>query len=221
MRSLGLAAAAGCLVVAGCSAPHRDSRPVRKRLVNSIGMELVWLRAGYWVGKYEVTQAEYEAVMGRNPSSWLGERRPVENVDWIEAMAFCEQLTSRDTSAGVLSGGRQYRLPSEEQREYFAGDAKLEDMVHGRWDGLTARGTLPVGSRAANNHGLHDVRGNVWEWCRDWWDHKRNEKVLRGGSWDLVHPQDLEVSYRPVSPAVGRRGNLGFRLVLQERRPHE
>ena len=78
-------------------------------------------------------------------------------------------------------------------------------------------GPMPVGSRRPNRFGLHDVRGNVWEWCIDWWDHKKNERVLRGGSWDLVHPEDLAPAYRPVSAAVGRSGNLGFRVVLHER----
>lgn len=184
---------------------------------NSVGMELIWLPAGYWVGKYEVTQEEYLAVMGANPSRWTGSRQPVENLDWHEAERFCERLTALDAAAGALPPGHVYALPSEKQWEYFVADAALQDMVCRRWEGLLPLGSRPVGSLGANRYGLHDVRGNVWEWCSDWWDHKRNERVLRGGSWDLVHPEDLEAAYRPVSAAVGRSGNIGFRVVLQRR----
>ncbi len=211
---------AGRLAFPGCShageAAPREGAPH----TNSVGMELAWVPAGYWVGKHEVTQKQYVAVMATNPSRWIGDRRPVENTDWKEATRFCEQLTARERAAGGLPGGWQYGLPTEKQWEYFVGDASLEDMVHARWDGLVPLGTMPVESRPPNRYGLHDVRGNVWEWCSDWWDPKRNEKVLRGGSWDLVHPADLEASYRPVSAAVGRDGNIGFRIVLQkEQRP--
>lgn len=191
--------------------PAPEGRP----FTNSIGLALVWLPAGYWVGRTEVTQEQYQTLMGANPSRWAGLRHPVENVDWHEATRFCEQLTAREQAAGVLPPGWAYSLPSEPQWEYYVGDAQLADMVCRRWEGLRPQGTLPVGSRGANQFGLYDVRGNVWEWCRDWWDLKRNEKVLRGGSWDLVQPEDLEIAYRPVSAAVGRSGNIGFRVVLQ------
>jgi len=207
---LGLAAA--CLAMAQPAGPREG-----EAFTNAIGMELVWLSAGYWVGEHEVTQQQYVAVMERNPSRWLGPDRPVENVDWIDAAEFCRQLTEREIAAGALTGGWSYGLPTETQWEFFVGDARLEDMVHAQWDGLVPSGTMPVGSLGPNGYGLYDVRGNVWEWCSDWWDHKQNEKVVRGGSWDLVHPDDLKASYRPVSAAVGRSGNIGFRVVLLQR----
>ncbi len=211
-----LSLAVACLMpVASClgqEAGPREGEP----FTTSVGMTLLPLPAGYWVGKCEVTQAEYTTVMERNPSRWLDPARPVENVDWIDATEFCRRLTEKDIAAGLLNLGWSYGLPTEKQWEFVLGDAGLEDMVHARWNGLLPAGTMPVGSLAPNQYGLHDVRGNVWEWCSDWWDHKQNEKVLRGGSWDLVHPADLEASYRPVSAAVGRSGNIGFRVVLQQ-----
>jgi len=213
-KAMGLLAAwlliAGCCHAAGAA---EEGKPY----TNSLGMELAWVPAGYWVSRYEVTQEEYAAVMADEPSRWIGASRPVENVDWKDAARYCERLTVRDAAAGALPYGWRYSLPTEKQWEYFVGDASLEGMVHGRWDGLAPTGTMPVGSLAPNQYGLYDVRGNVWEWCSDWWDHKQNEKVLRGGSWDLVHPEDLAASYRPVSAAVGRSGNIGFRVVLQRR----
>jgi formylglycine-generating enzyme required for sulfatase activity len=184
--------------------------------VNSIGMELIAVD-GYMVGRYEVTQRQYERVMEINPSRWRHPDHSVENVDWIDAQRFCDQLTQLEIADGTIDADQRYALPTEAQWQTFVADATVEDMVHARWDGLNALGTRPVGSLGANELGLHDVRGNVWEWCRDWWDGKQNEKVVRGGSWDLVHPDDLEASYRPVSAAVARDGNIGFRVVLEPR----
>ena len=208
--------AVACLMAAACSVAMGAGPVEGAPFTTSIGMELLPVPAGYWVGKYEVTQKEYSTVMEHNPSHWAGASRPVENVDWIDATEFCRRLTEIDIAAGLLAEGWSYSLPTEKQWDFFLGDARREDMVHGKWEGLVPRGTMVVGSLAANQYGLHDVRGNVWEWCSDWWDNKQNEKVLRGGSWDLVHPDDLEASYRPVSAAVGRSGNIGFRVVLQQ-----
>ncbi len=211
-RALGSGLA--CLALAACALAEPTGPREGAPFTTAIGMELMPVPAGYWVGRYEVMQKEYAAVMGHNPSHWIGANRPVENVDWIDATEFCRRITENDIAAGLLAAGWSYSLPTEEQWVFFAGDARLEDMVCARWNGLFPMGTMPVGSLEANQYGLYDVRGNVWEWCSDWWDHKQNEKVLRGGSWDLVHPDDLEVSYRPVSAAVGRSGNIGFRVVM-------
>lgn len=212
IRQLWASASLGLIVCASLrAAPVVEGQPI----ANSLGMELVWLPAGYWVGKYEVTQEQFTAVMRSNPSRWAGATRPVENVDWMEAIRFCEELTAREKAVGALPEGWVYGLPEEKQWETFVGDARVEDMVHGRWEGMVPKGTMPMGSLGPNQYGLYDVRGNVWEWCSDWWDHKRNEKVVRGGSWDLVRPADLEASYRPVSAAVARNGNIGFRVVLR------
>ena len=213
VNGLRACAVAGLVVCAGVWVSADEFRPGHP-VTNSAGMEMVWLPAGHWVGKYEVIQRQFSALMGYNPSRFPGADRPVENVDWHEAGRFCEELTARDEAAGVLPAGWRYALPTEAQWEAFVGDARQQDMVHARWDGITPLGTLPVGTLGPNRYGLHDVLGNVWEWCSDWWDAKRNEKVLRGGSWDLVHPEDLQAAYRPVSAAVGRSGNIGFRVVL-------
>jgi formylglycine-generating enzyme required for sulfatase activity len=215
MMALGLLAVCALLAGSAEAAPAVPGQPG----VSSSGLQLVWVPMGYWVGRTEVTQEQYQAVMGDNPSRWRGPQRPVDNVDWKTAGRFCEQLTARDRAAGLLPDGWAYALPSEQQWEAFVGDARLDDMVHGRWQGLTPLGTEPVAARGPNQYGLYDVRGNVWEWCSDWWDHKHNERVLRGGSWDLVQAEDLDAAYRPVSAAVGRPGNIGFRVVLQRLAP--
>lgn len=184
---------------------------------NSIGMELVWLekasdQGGYWVGKYEVTQSEYEKVTGGNPAEFQGARRPVEKVSWNEAVDFCAKLTGLDSKAGKLPKGFAYALPAEKQWEYFVADATLEDAVTSQ-DGERSS-TENVGSKGSNKFGLYDVRGNVWEWCADWWDSEQKYRVLRGASWGFVDPDRLAVSCRLNFTPDFRDRNIGFRVVL-------
>lgn len=138
----------------------------------------------FWLGRYPVTQAKYAAVMGENPSEFKGERRPVENVDWEQARAFCARLTELARAAGCLPEGFVFRLPTEVEWEYAcrAGTGSAfndgsECMVPGGmdpallrlgWHGEGEKGqTHPVGEKLANAWGLHDLHGNVWEWCLD------------------------------------------------------
>jgi len=186
-----------------------------EHMTNTIGMELTQMPTGYWVGTYPVTQQQYSKMNEENPSRWKGENHPAENVDWDDAVAFCKKLTAADLKAGKISHGWQYQLPTQEQWEYFAAGAQVDDMVYGRWDGLQPLGTQPVGSLGPNPFGLFDVLGNVWEWCEDWWGANRIEKVLKGGAWDLVATEiDDLISSKPLSAAVARDGNVGFRVIL-------
>ena len=183
---------------------------VPANLTSGIGMEMVWLPAGYWAGKYEVTQQEYEKVIGNNPSNYKGPRKPVEMVSWNDAMEFCQRLTENERAAGKLPKGYAYTLPTEKQWEYFVGDAQLSDAVTS--EGGTRTSSANVGSKGANQFGLHDVRGNVWEWCADWYSH--NERVLRGPSWFYDTPDSQAVSSRLGFTPVKRSGDAGFRCVL-------
>jgi formylglycine-generating enzyme required for sulfatase activity len=126
---------------------------------------------GFWMGKYELTQYQYEAIMGKNPSLRKDPRRPVEVVTWQDAMEFCERL-SRAT-------GRRYVLPTEAQWEYacraggttewcFGNDPSLLDEYAWHTDNSGHR-TRPVGLKRPNAWGLHDMHGNVGEWCLDWY----------------------------------------------------
>ncbi|MEZ0296717.1 MAG: PEGA domain-containing protein, partial [Candidatus Methylacidiphilales bacterium] len=132
-------------------------------------LEMVWMSGlQLWVGKYEVTQAEYEKVLGSNPSTFHGGRQPVENISWADARKFCDKLTAMAKEQNVLPAGYVYRLPSDAEYTDYVGDASLDVSVTSR--DFRRRGTEEVGSRGPNEFGLYDVRGNVWEWVEDWYD---------------------------------------------------
>jgi formylglycine-generating enzyme required for sulfatase activity len=218
------------------------SPPDEKGRFDSETQHQVRLTVPFWIGRYPVTQAEYQAVMGTNPSEFKGERRPVENVDWHEAMAFCQQLTERARQAGWLPDDFAFRLPTEAEWEYAcrAGtttafndgsdctkpegkDPALDRL--GWFDKNSGRETHPVGEKQPNAWGLYDMHGNVWEWC---WDGKRKyttepqldpvgplegaRRVVRGGSY-WYNARRCRSAYRSAIEPGYRYGNQGFRLA--------
>ncbi len=186
----------------------------------------------FYIGKYPVTQALWTAVMGDNPSRFKGPDRPVERVSWHDTQAFIQKLNALK--------GWGYRLPTEAEWEYaarggrgrhqYAGSDKLKEV--GWYDAISHGETKAVGQKDANELGLYDMSGNVYEWCEDWLGEKyyaechkkgtvKNPKgpgsgeyrVLRGGSW-LNSPRLCRVSSRySYDPGV-LDGTVGFRLVL-------
>jgi formylglycine-generating enzyme required for sulfatase activity len=136
----------------------------------------VTLTRGFWLGRTEVTQAQYTAVIGENPSGFkdVGSDAPVERVSWTDAMAFCRKLNERERAAGRLPEGYAYTLPTEAQWEY-AHRAGTEGAYPGApeataWYELNSdKTTHRVGLKRANAWGFHDLAGNVLEWCYDWY----------------------------------------------------
>jgi len=252
-----------CIVLCGCAAPSPESEQSDRWVEPATGMAFVKLEAGgfvmgsppdeigreaqelqravrlsrsYWLGVFEVTQHEWQAVMGDNPSHFRRNdaRLPVENVTWFDVQTFLERLTQR-------SPGNRFRLPTEAEWEYACragtdsaygvgstlnrAQANVAESV-----GHTAAGdgqTTAVGSFAPNAWGLHDMHGNVWEWTED--DYCQYTvgpsvdpiprcgaplKVIRGGSWYFAADSArcaLRYTHRPLD----RGFSLGFRVVRE------
>jgi formylglycine-generating enzyme required for sulfatase activity len=224
-------------------------------ITNSIGMKLKWidpgefmmggkendnekpvhkvkLTKGFYIGVYEVTQEEYEKVMGKNPSRCKGANLPVEMVSWNDANEFCKKLSEKE--------GEKYRLLSEAEweyacragskTEYYWGDSFDEKYA---WCGDNSKQkgkTHPVGTREPNKWGLYDMSGNVWEWCQDWYESgyptneqvdpegpassEKNFRVARGGSWeDLALFRLHRSAYRNGGTPSKVFSSFGFRVV--------
>ncbi|MDI9400357.1 MAG: formylglycine-generating enzyme family protein [Limisphaerales bacterium] len=150
----------------------------------------VTLTKGYYLGKYTVTQEQWEALSGSNPSKWKAATLPVERVSWADAMEFCQKLTEVERSAGRISTNWEYSLPTEAQWEYACRGGTMTALNNGKnldcsdkdcrgesanlaevawYDKNGERKTHPVGLKKPNNFGLYDMHGNVWEWCFDWY----------------------------------------------------
>jgi formylglycine-generating enzyme required for sulfatase activity len=202
----------------------------------------------FLLGMHPVTQGQYEAVMGNNRRHFKGSNDlPVENVSWIDAVTFCNKLSERegmppcyringDTVSNV--GGSGYRLPTEAEWEFAcrAGSASLfpwgdapETLGEHAWYKDNSSGqTHPVGQKKPNAWGLHDMLGNVWEWCSDWYDKtyyasspgsdppgppSASVRVYRGGGWGN-YPRGARSAYRDRYEPGYRHYYLGFRLAL-------
>lgn len=200
-----------------------DERPVHP----------VTISRSFYMGEYEVTQAQYEAVMAANPSDFQGDTRcPVEHVNWHDAVAFCQALAMRT--------GRPIRLPTEAEWEYackadkgnvdvgyYFGDDAGQLGDYAWYDGNSGWTTHPVGQKPPNSFGLYDMHGNVWGWCQDWYHNSYSgapadgsawetpagsTRILRSGSWDTDARYCRLAARTANSPANGY-SFFGFRVV--------
>jgi formylglycine-generating enzyme required for sulfatase activity len=197
----------------------------------------VVISKGFWLGKTVVTQAQYKAVMGINPSHFdhAGPDAPVEQVRWYDAMEFCQRVTFQESANGRLLRGYAYTLPTEAQWEYACragttGPLYAEDLSSIAWYGKNSQWAMhQVGQKKPNAFGLYDMLGNVWQWCSDRFGPYPGGRqtdptgpdagfyrVERGGSW-WNGPADCRCATR-FWDAPGYRYNelLGFRVALSQ-----
>jgi len=180
---------------------------------NDTGMVMVKVSPKYWVGKFEVTQEEYQKIMGNNPSEFSGNRNPVDTVSWTDAQSFCARLNDAERKAEMLPEGCAYSLPTQAQWESYMDAAELADSIISA-AGAMRTSTAPVGSLKPNTLGLYDTRGNVWEWCLDPQD--QPYRVLRGAAWNSWIDINLRPEFRWYSDGPDDKKNtFGFRCVLQ------
>ena len=198
--------------------PNSDEKPVHQ----------VTLINDYYMGKYEVTQALWEAVMGSNPSYFKGDNLPVEKVSWNDCQKFISKLNSLT--------GRMFRLPTEAEWEYaarggkesrgyqYSGSSNISDVAW--YDENSGSKTHPVGTKQANELGIYDMTGNVWEWCSDWYSSYSSSsqtnptgsdsgsaRVSRGGGW-FNDASYCRLSVRFYYTPDFRLDILGLRLAL-------
>jgi formylglycine-generating enzyme required for sulfatase activity len=203
----------------GASDSYPDEQPVRP----------VRISRPFYLGKYEVTQAQWEAVMGYNPSAWRGQRHlPIDQVSWEDVQEFLRRLNTEE-------GGTHYRLPTEAEWEYaaragtttaysFGNDvSRLDEYA---WYGANAaHASHPVGQLKPNAWGLHDMHGNVWEWVHDWYETYPTgaatdpqgpasgvSRVFRGGGRSNVAWR-CRSSSRGYRPPESRLDAVGFRVL--------
>lgn len=201
--------------------------------VSTRPLHRVTISRPYYLGKYEVTQKQWQTVMNKNPSQFTNDSAlPVENVSWAEVQEFIARLNARER-------GRIYRLPTEAEWEYAAractrtaysfGDDEKQLARYAWYDKNAGQRPHPVGQRDPNPWGLYDMHGNVWEWCQDWYSDYPDGvtldppgpaagtfRVYRGGGWE----RGLSAAYCRLTSRHGARPTfrhpaLGFRLVME------
>jgi len=237
----------------GCKGTNAAAGP-GKIIENSIGMKLAYIPAGtfqmgsaadekgrqndelrhsvtltkgFWMGVTEVTQRQWKAIMGGNPSNFKGDDLPVEKISWKQAAEFCKKLSLKEK--------KNYRLPTEAEWEYacragatgaFAGTGDINEM--GWYSANSSGRTHPVAGKKPNGWGLYDMHGNVSEWCGDFYSPdypqgpvvdpkgpaKGKYRVIRGGSWSHFNRSSRSAA-RSSAPASYQQIQTGFRVVME------
>lgn len=168
----------------------------------------------FYLGRYPVTQQQWQTVMGDNPSYFKGERLPVETVSWDDVQTFIKKLNT-------LTGNQLYRLPSEVEWEYacragsasayYFGDDASSLGAYAWYDGNSGKTTHPVGEKKPNGWGLYDMAGNVWEWCSE---SEGSGGILCGGSWCNSAERSRSADRLNVIHGSRRYSRIGFRLAF-------
>lgn len=228
--SFTMVAVQGGTFTMGATAEQGSDAEVDEKPAHSVTL------SSYYIGQTEVTQELWEAVMGRNPSYFKGAKRPVENVSWDDCQNFIRKLNEKT--------GKSFRLPTEAEWEYaarggnrsrgykYSGSNNTGDVAwytvncYDKGSSSPDYGTHQVATKRANELGIYDMSGNVWEWCSDWYggyssasqtnpqgSSSGSSRVFRGGGWG-TYARSCRVSYRNGYSADYRNDDFGLRLAL-------
>jgi len=185
--------------------------------------------SSFMIGRYEVTQKQYREIMGKNPSNFKGDKLPVEQVSWEDAMEFCIKFSEKYNVKARLpyEAEWEYAARAGTATAYYWGDSVDSNYLW--YYSNSGSGTHPVGEKKPNSFGLYDMSGNVWEWCMDWYDGRYPSKspvkdprgaengeyrVLRGGSWGNSLDSYLRSAVRGRYIPEIRDNHVGFRVVV-------
>jgi formylglycine-generating enzyme required for sulfatase activity len=201
------------------------------------------LTSGFFLQSTELTQEQWLALRPSNPSGFPNPSNPVEMVNWEDAKAFCADLTAKSRAAGLIPADWRFDLPTEAQWEYACragttsalndgsnlvsktgSDPSLDPLAW--YEANSDQAAHPVAQKRPNAWGIYDMHGNLWEWCRDWFEFKLQggndpegpadgaARVIRGGSWYIGSPSFCRSAYRSSYGIERRISHLGFRLAL-------
>ncbi len=220
----------------GSNTGDADEKPVHSVTVGSFSLSAT-----------EVTQGQFFAVMGTNSSDFEGENRPVVRVSWFDAVAYCNKLSEQEgrtpayningSAVALKPGSTGYRLPTEAEWEFaarggvkssgftYSGSNRVDDVAW--YSGNGGSQTQPVGTKKANELGLYDMSGNIWEWVWDWYGNystgsqadpqgasSGSGRVFRGGS-SSREAADVRSAIRGGSSPADRYYSVGFRVLVQ------
>jgi sulfatase modifying factor 1 len=226
----------GGTFIMGADDNETDEKPIHDVTLDS-----------FYMGKYEVTQKEWNAVMGNNPSFFNGANNPVEKVDWYDAIAYCNRRSKMEKLTPCYSGSGDnitcnfdaegYRLPTEAEWEYacrggsqtgnftYSGSDNIDDVAW--YEGNSGGKPHPVGQKKPNELGIHDMSGNIWEWCWEWYDanyyknspstnprgpESGKERSYRGGGCCGRQEYGRCTGRYKLEPAY-KHSDMGFRVV--------
>ncbi len=200
---------------------------------DEVPVHKVTITEPFCLGKYEVTQEQWKAVMGVNPGRYKGEKNPVELVSWNDCQAFVDKLNEKFGKPGI-----KFSLPTEAQWEYACragtttrwsfGDDKAVAGEYVWWDHNAGYRAKPVGQKKPNPWGLYDMHGNLWEWCADLYGEDyykqspRNDptgptkgasRVLRGGSFSYDNPKNFRSAFRRMDRPDRPNDHHGVRVA--------